>query len=107
MSKSLSFDAILAALAVLSVGCARADRATPAPEATNAPASAVPASIPVEPAPAASTAPTGETADTTATVDAGIERAKHAPAALPPPRQRKASASCGAGACSPDMKKNN
>jgi hypothetical protein len=98
MAKSLSVDVFLAALAILSVttvGCRKGESAAPAPEASgaaNGPAAPTPARTPLaEPAlgPAASAAVVGA-------VDAG----RPAPGARKP-----SSASCGAGGCSPDMKK--
>lgn len=108
MVKSLSFDAILAALAVLSVnaGCSKTEPAAPAPETTTPTTTNAGPTAAVPPPPPAVTA--AATAATTATtmavgsplVDAGKERPK---AAAP---KQEAPASCGANGCSPDMKKN-
>lgn len=120
--KSLSFDAILAALATLSItaGCSRGAEMAPAPE-TNAPAQVTPprGGPTTESPPGANVAPPGPGASAPAgrdvappadekksslagdAVDAGVE-VKPPP---PPGRAKPASASCGASGCSPDMKK--
>jgi hypothetical protein len=108
----MTFDAILAALAVLSTtaACSRAEHAgaepasaTPATTATAtmAPGPAGSAAPPAEP-PAAPTAAPSPTPTAAAFVDAGTERA---PNAKPKPGGKGASAACGATGCSAEMRK--
>ena len=101
MRKSaITFDAILAALAVLSAGtaaCSKAERAaaepaTATPAATTTASAALPAAQPAPPPPPVATAGP--------MVDAGVERAP-----APIGKQKGASAACGAGSCSAEMKK--
>jgi hypothetical protein len=99
MNRSLSFDNLVAALAILSttasvVGCSKAT-----PEQSAAPAAApVPnASI----SPAATAAPPPPAAAPHAVVDAGREL-RNAPSKS---NEKNPSASCGAQGCSPEMKK--
>ena len=123
MGKSLSFDSILAALAVLSVnsvtaGCSKSEPAAGASE-TNMPAadrraaaSSTGEIAPPPPSVAATAAiATGDTEDDAhpVAVDAGVERlSAPAPKATAPARANgSASAACGAQGCSPHMKKGN
>jgi hypothetical protein len=97
MRKSLSVDAILAALAVVSTtACARKAESTgPAPEATASPPSLTAAPPPREEEPPA--APS-------VVIDAGKETAP--PSASGAKKGMKGpAAACGAGGCSPEMKK--
>lgn len=93
--KALSFDTILGALVVVSVGAGctkKAESVAPAPETTAvSPRPTTPAANDLAPVAAPSSL-----------VDAGVER-------TPPPAPRKpgAAAACGAGGCSPEMKKGN
>ena len=115
MATRLSYDSILAALAVVGVstGCAKSDSAAaaPAPEATmTAPRASEPAPKIADPAgpslgapatPGAAPAPAAQPPENAhveerRAVDAGAEHLRP---------QRKAAASCGASGCSPDMKK--
>jgi hypothetical protein len=82
----LSFEALLAALAV--VGCAKNEAAKAEPAPSQQIATAVPAALPPPPPPAVSVAP-------------GVENKKPAASA----RAAKGNAACGAGACNDDMKK--
>jgi hypothetical protein len=127
---SLTLETFVTALAVLgagtSIGCSKAERATAAPEtpAANAPAPPPPAvgapaegalplaAPPAQPAPPAPTAPEPESAkkkpeDTAAKGGAGSVRGTVAPAPKPGSSAKSPSASCGAGGCTPDMKKGN
>jgi hypothetical protein len=112
----MTFDAILAALAVLSTtaACSRAEHAGAEPAsatptttatatatATMAPGPAGSAAPPAEP-PAAPTAAPSPTPTAAAFVDAGTERA---PNAKPKPGGKGASAACGATGCSAEMRK--
>lgn len=121
MGKSLSFDSILAALAVLSVnavtaGCSKSEPAAGAPETNmsatdkRAAASSTGEIVPPTPSVAAAAAiATGEAGDAHPAIDAGVERLS-APAPKPTAPARangSASAACGAQGCSPDMKKGN
>lgn len=108
----MTFDAIFAALAVLSTSaaCSKADRAAaepPAAPAANAPAtaaSAAPTTNATAPPPPAEAKPAppsaAAAADEKSVVDAGKERAP-TPAAMP----KGGSAACGATGCSADMRK--
>jgi hypothetical protein len=109
MGRSLSYDGILAALAVLStgvvsMGCSKSEsarpveetRATPATTTTDTTAAAAPVLAPTA---AASSEPSRAPG---ASVDAGKEHPTPASAPLP---KREAPASCGAQGCSPDMNK--
>ena len=112
---SLTFDTLVAALAVLGVsasaGCSKADRASASPEPAVAPGASATASAaapsevtpPAPPAPQAapSAPPARETkpsraAITGTAVDGGA-----------PAKKSGGSMSCGAGTCSDDMKKGN
>ncbi len=102
MGRSLSYDAIFAALTVLTasttgIGCSKSEPAR-AVEEKAAPA----ATTTSEPAAAATVV--APTAATSAALDAGRE-VESAPSSAPAPARNKASASCGAQGCSPDMKK--
>ena len=110
----VTFDAILAALAVLSTSaaCSKAERAaaepaTATPAATmTAPASAAPplAAQPATPPAAAPTAaPSDELGNAKNAVDAGKER--KAPAGPAPNPTKGGSAACGATGCSAEMRK--
>lgn len=100
----ITFDAILAALAVLSTGvaCSKADRAAAEPPAAApaATAAATPTatSSAVASPPVATAAPAAD--DEMRRVDAGTERTP-APHAKP----KGASAACGATGCSAEMRK--
>lgn len=106
MRRSLSFDGILAALAVLStsatsIGCSKSESARPeetAPEQAAATASAASPAAPIAAATAAEPAP----AAAGPSVDAGKELPT-APSSID--RKKAAPATCGAQGCSPDMKK--
>ena len=111
MRKSaITYDAILAALAVLSAGtaaCSKAERAaaepaTATPAATTTASAAAPS---IEPTPA-SPPPPAPIATAGPLVDAGAER--KLPVAAPSNSKpgKGASAACGAGSCSAEMKKN-
>ena len=119
MGKAVSFDSILAALAVLSVnavtaGCSKSEPAAGAPE-TNMPAaderpaaSSTGEIVPPTPSVAATAAiATGETGAPHPAVDAGVERLSAPAPKAAPPANKGASAACGAQGCSPDMKKGN
>jgi hypothetical protein len=106
--KPPTFEAILGALAVLAVGagCSKAEKAAPAPEATQPASSAgaaatAGAAAPAEPGPTpAATAPAPELRPSEAAVDAGREVG--GPGAM---KRKTPTAACGAAGCSPDMKK--
>jgi hypothetical protein len=97
---SLTFDAILAAIAVLSTGtaCSKADRASAEPPAA-APAATAPAAT-ASATPAAEPPPPPVATAASPAIDAGTERAP-APNAKP----KGGSAACGATGCSADMRK--
>ncbi|HUQ42194.1 MAG TPA: hypothetical protein VM052_06815, partial [Candidatus Limnocylindrales bacterium] len=95
----ITFDAILAALAVLSTtaACSKAERAASEPASATPPAvtatasATAPVAQPAAPPPAAPTA--------AAPLDAGVERS-------PSPKPTKGgSAACGATGCSAEMRK--
>ena len=119
MSKLVSYDAILAALAVIAIGggCAKKDEA-PKATAESVTAAAPPAPIATTTAPAVEPGAVTDTTPAVAiapAVDAGVEARKAesaqknaAPPSAPPKpgaAQRKGSAACGAGTCGSDMKK--
>lgn len=97
----ITFDAILAALAVLSTGaaCSKADRASAEPPAA-APAATTTAAASGAATPTASPPPPAIADDQMKKVDAGTERMQ-APAAKP----KSGSAACGATGCSAEMRK--
>jgi hypothetical protein len=95
---SITFDAIFAALAVLSTtaACSKAERAA------SEPASATPAT-PTAAQPASPPPPAPVATEEGPKIDAGVERA---PAPAPKPKPGKgASAACGATGCSAEMRK--
>lgn len=106
----MTFDAIFAALAVLSTtaACSKADRASAepasAPTVTATSSAAAPGAQPPPPPPAAPT-PAPVAADEqqrgpAPKVDAGTERSP-----APKPTTKGASAACGATGCSAEMRK--
>jgi len=110
MGKSLSFEGIFAALAVLSTGvttfgCSKSESARAVEEIQAAPAATTTTGA-VAAAPML--APTAASADgLTTNGGAGVDAGKELP---PPPAStslsgKAAPASCGAQGCSPDMKK--
>jgi len=123
---SLTVETFVTALAFLSantaLGCSKAERATAAPEAVGAPAAAAPgapATTPLlaapqeAPAPGlASPSPAPAPESATVAKDEAARKKSSAPvrgAVAPPPKAagsaKSPSAACGAGTCTPDMKK--
>jgi fused signal recognition particle receptor len=128
---SLSVETFVTALAVLgagtSLGCSKApERASAAPETVAAPGAAAPpppaetppvtaptAAAPLAaPAPEAENAPKkdkdkdkDEAAPSAPSKKPGAVRSTTAPPAKPAGSQKSPSAACGAGTCTPDMKK--
>ena len=109
MRRSLSYDGILAALAVLSTGvvstgCSKSESARPVEETRATPATTgADTTAPAAPMLAPTAAASDESSRAARTsVDAGKEHPT--PAAAPSPK-REAPASCRAQGCSPDMKK--